>query len=494
MNRLLASLFVVHALACSAFSQTTNVLRDKNSRFIESLKVPSGKTLTIESGGSIINNGTATGFTTGLAIGTSAITGGTSGHILYNNAGTLGGIDLSAVYQPLNTNITTIAALANGAGVLTNNGGGTFSYTATSNGGNGDADAGKIPLLSTHGGLNLGAYDVVDGNIITVRTGYGYGIAVGVAGNGQGIYSELNDSFSQAFHAHVTSSSTGAQTAYDADLTGGSGINYGLALLCNASHFPVYFRERNAGTGVGHDRFTIDAQGDHTWYADGTTLSTGTNKTSLLVETPSGTGAYTLKAGRTGDIVSTGDTGTVTNTMLAGSIALSKLATTGTASASTYLRGDGAWTAIDLSGYLPLAGGTMTGVITASAGSVSAPSITFTGATSNTGIYSTGTDTIDFAINGVRRVYIDVNGTIQTSGSGIQITNGNMISNGNYFSRGGGYYLGASDNCNISTGTGSPEGVVTAKVGSLYLRSDGGASTTLYVKESGTGNTGWVAK
>lgn len=45
-----------------------------------------------------------------------------------------------------------------------------------------------------------------------------------------------------------------------------------------------------------------------------------------------------------------------------------------------------------------------------------------------------------------------------------------------------------------NTGTGSPEGVVTASVGSLYTRSDGGAGTTLYVKESGTGNTGWVAK
>jgi hypothetical protein len=45
-----------------------------------------------------------------------------------------------------------------------------------------------------------------------------------------------------------------------------------------------------------------------------------------------------------------------------------------------------------------------------------------------------------------------------------------------------------------TTGAGSPEGVLTAPVGSLYTRTDGGASTTLYVKESGTGNTGWVAK
>ena len=46
----------------------------------------------------------------------------------------------------------------------------------------------------------------------------------------------------------------------------------------------------------------------------------------------------------------------------------------------------------------------------------------------------------------------------------------------------------------VLTGSGSPEGVVTAPVGFLYLRTDGGAATTLYVKESGTGNTGWVAK
>lgn len=43
-------------------------------------------------------------------------------------------------------------------------------------------------------------------------------------------------------------------------------------------------------------------------------------------------------------------------------------------------------------------------------------------------------------------------------------------------------------------GTGSPEGTLTAGVGSLYSRTDGAAGTSLYVKETGTGNTGWVAK
>lgn len=46
----------------------------------------------------------------------------------------------------------------------------------------------------------------------------------------------------------------------------------------------------------------------------------------------------------------------------------------------------------------------------------------------------------------------------------------------------------------IQTGSGTPEGSLSANVGSLYLRTDGGSGTSLYVKESGSGNTGWVAK
>lgn len=46
----------------------------------------------------------------------------------------------------------------------------------------------------------------------------------------------------------------------------------------------------------------------------------------------------------------------------------------------------------------------------------------------------------------------------------------------------------------VRHGVGSPESYVAAPVGTLYVRSDGGAGTTLYVKESGTGNTGWIAK
>jgi hypothetical protein len=46
----------------------------------------------------------------------------------------------------------------------------------------------------------------------------------------------------------------------------------------------------------------------------------------------------------------------------------------------------------------------------------------------------------------------------------------------------------------FTSGSGSPEGVITAPIGSLYTRTDGGAGTSFYVKESGTGNTGWIGK
>lgn len=44
----------------------------------------------------------------------------------------------------------------------------------------------------------------------------------------------------------------------------------------------------------------------------------------------------------------------------------------------------------------------------------------------------------------------------------------------------------------IVVGSGSPEGVVRAGVGSLYLNATGTvANTTAYVKRTGTGATGW---
>ena len=43
----------------------------------------------------------------------------------------------------------------------------------------------------------------------------------------------------------------------------------------------------------------------------------------------------------------------------------------------------------------------------------------------------------------------------------------------------------------ITSGTGSPEGAETAPISSLYFRTDGSTATAIYVKETGSGSTGW---
>lgn len=54
---------------------------------------------------------------------------------------------------------------------------------------------------------------------------------------------------------------------------------------------------------------------------------------------------------------------------------------------------------------------------------------------------------------------------------------------------------GLETGAKISGGNGDPNTVIVGSPGDLWLRQNGGANTTLYVKESGVAtNTGWVAK
>jgi hypothetical protein len=82
---------------------------------------------------------------------------------------------------------------------------------------------------------------------------------------------------------------------------------------------------------------------------------------------------------------------------------------------------------------------------------------------------------------------------VTTSGSsGVEVN----LQFGDYNVRGlrltGGNTLSAAPS--TLAGYGTPEGAVTATPGSTFQRLNGGAGTGFYVKESGTGNTGWVAK
>lgn len=50
-------------------------------------------------------------------------------------------------------------------------------------------------------------------------------------------------------------------------------------------------------------------------------------------------------------------------------------------------------------------------------------------------------------------------------------------------------------NAHIYSGYGTPETNVVADIGSIYLRTDGGIGTSIYVKESNNGEkTGWIGK
>jgi hypothetical protein len=109
------------------------------------------------------------------------------------------------------------------------------------------------------------------------------------------------------------------------------------------------------------------------------------------------------------------------------------------------------------------------------------------------------------ASSGICRVVVannTITGGAQTNGTGIRIES---QSGGTLDAR---VANNQAVNCNtpftgVATGTlsgrfdlhgsGTPLSVVTAPIGATFTRSDGGTATTLYVKESGTDASGWVA-
>ena len=81
----------------------------------------------------------------------------------------------------------------------------------------------------------------------------------------------------------------------------------------------------------------------------------------------------------------------------------------------------------------------------------------------------------------------------------IQFTNAvegkvtNVLASGSITAKG--YLSPQNTAAKIYSGSGSPEGIIASNVGSIYLNTQGGQGTSLYVKESDSGQkTGWVAK
>ena len=97
---------------------------------------------------------------------------------------------------------------------------------------------------------------------------------------------------------------------------------------------------------------------------------------------------------------------------------------------------------------------------------------------------------ISFMDNEAASMYYVTTGALASNA--LYVTSDLFIKNGNLKIRN--ESLGISWTVGIYVVEGSPEGSLVANVGSMALRRDGGAGTVLYVKESGLGNTGWVAK
>jgi len=75
-------------------------------------------------------------------------------------------------------------------------------------------------------------------------------------------------------------------------------------------------------------------------------------------------------------------------------------------------------------GLLPLAGGTMTGVLAVTAGTAALPGIAVSG-DSNTGIYSPGADQIGIATGGTSRIVVDASGNVNIDSGTLYVDNTN---------------------------------------------------------------------
>jgi hypothetical protein len=106
---------------------------------------------------------------------------------------------------------------------------------------------------------------------------------------------------------------------------------------------------------------------------------------------------------------------------------------------------------------------------------------------------SRNTDIISLDASGTGNVRIRT-GTTETTQLNVDPTGDVTVSTQNLIVATSGKGIKLPGGITWTSGAGSPEGVITAPIGSIYSRSDGGILTSFYVKQSGTGNTGWAAK
>jgi hypothetical protein len=136
-------------------------------------------------------------------------------------------------------------------------------------------------------------------------------------------------------------------------------------------------------------------------------------ETTLTVANPTADRTITLP-NVTGTVVTTGDSGSVTSTMIANGTIVDADVNASAAIAGTKVSPNFGSQTVQT-----------TGIFSAAGGSAAAPSIAFTGDT-NTGIYSPGADQVAVATNGVGRLFVAANGNVGILGNvGIGTTSPN---------------------------------------------------------------------